>query len=445
MFCTACGTKNSPDSHFCKQCGKNIERVANPVNETDYVRAMPEEEQVSALLENAYLHRSRGDLTGAINLTEEAIRLQPSNATAHALLAQIALQKGDRARAIQEYERVVAISPNNVAERIKLEELRESKTPHVVRGGQPTETPASSSFNPIVVVFACAILLAVGAMMGDYLKRQQGKESHNPALNTTATQTTQPLAGTNQVAQQPLNSAQNPANPGAGQLPGVNNSTTTPNNTMGTTTVGQPQPQVISAPPFYPPVVINPPSNTGAGGGTGFVSRTNRGSFGTMPPMQVGGGRVEPLPSNTPGVREHLETTPRATEPNYVVKIDVGKQGAGANTNTVSNPSPAPTNQTAVPSETRTAVEAAKNHLLKNDYKSAIRAFQSALKSPGTQEGYIHQQIGYCYQKLGDKASGRTHYEQAISSYEAQSRQGIQKELAEDGIRACKQGIKLCD
>lgn len=438
MFCTACGTKNALDSHFCKQCGKNLERAAQTVNEADYVRAMPEEEQVNALLENAYLHRSRGDLSGAITLTEEAVRLQPSNPTAHALLAQIALQKGDRERAIQEYERVVAISPSNVADRIKLEELRESKAPHIVRGGHPTEAPSpSSSFNPLVVVAACAVLLVVGAVMGDQLKRAQGKGSGNPTALTTGTPSTQPLNGAPQTALQSQNPPVNGSNLGQAQLPSMNGGA----NYATGTQVGQPQPQVISAPPFYPPVVINPPSNNG-GGNTGFYPRTR--GFNPMPPMQVTRGNMEQLPSSTPGVREHLpDEKPTPTEPIYKINIDVGKQGAASNTNTGSTP--VPTNQNPVSSEARIAVEAAKNHLFKNDYKSAIRAFQAALKSPGSQEGYVHQQIGYCYQKLGDKSSGRTHYEQAISSYEAQSRQGVQKELAEDGIRACKQGIKLCD
>jgi Flp pilus assembly protein TadD len=107
-----------------------------------------------------------------------------------------------------------------------------------------------------------------------------------------------------------------------------------------------------------------------------------------------------------------------------------------ANTNIASDPTPA---------ETRQALEAASNHTLRNDWDGAIRALKQAQKSPGSQSGKIHQDLAYCYQQKGNKATAKTYYEQAISEYEKQIAAGTQKELAESGIKACKRGIKACE
>jgi Tfp pilus assembly protein PilF len=455
MFCTACGTKNPADSHFCKQCGKKIEATtAVKIDETEYVRAMPEEEQVTALLENAYLHRSRGDLDGAIALCEEAIRLKPDNPSAHALIAQIAVQQGDKDRAIREYERVVAISPNSIADRIKLEELREGRSHHAVRGGQPSE---SSAFNPLMVVAACAGLLVLGAVMGDQFKRSQGKDEKTPLVQTAGTLPAQPQAGSggaNTSSQQPPTGnqpLQQPQGTGQALLPGMGQGNTNPTNTMqntaqtgtptASTDMGQPQPQIINAPPFYPPVVVNPPANNSRPLFTNFPRGTARRSGnGTIVPLPIGGGSIEPNPTRVPGTREHLEDKGQP----YTVKIDVGNPTANSG-NTNSSTVPAVNNANPASDEARTAIEVANNHILKNDFKSAIKSLKAALKNPGNKEGWIHQQIGYCYQQTGDKTSGRTHYEHALSAYENMSKQGVQKEIAEDGIRASRKGIKQCE
>lgn len=449
MFCTACGTKNPTDSHFCKQCGKKIEvATATKIDETEYVRAMPEEEQVTALLENAYLHRSRGDLEGAIALCEEAIRLKSDNPSAHALIAQIAVQQGDKERAIKEYERVVAISPTNIADRIKLEELREGKSRHAVRGGQASE---ASVFNPLVVVAACAGLLVLGAVMGDQFKRSQGKDEKTPLVQTTGTLSTQPQGNGvgNNSTQLPTGGNQNPQQAqGTGQalLPGMGQGNTNPITMQNGIQVaganmGQPQQQVINAPPFYPPVVVNPPSNNPRTVFSNFSRpTTRRGDTGTVTPLPIAGGSIQSNTPSVPGTREHLEDKGER----YRVDIQVGNPG-GNSGNTNPTPTPVVNNVNPVSDEARTALEVANNHILKNDFKSAIKSLKVALKNPGNKEGMIHQQIGYCYQQMGDKTSGRTHYEHALSAYENMSKQGVQKELAEDGIRASKQGIKQCN
>src|SRR5262245_24191565 len=105
MFCASCGTKNAAESNFCRQCGHKLERPAAPIkiSEEEFDRALPADEQVSALLERAYRQRKDSDLPGAIALCEEALRLNPDSTTAHSLLGQLYEASGSRERAIREY------------------------------------------------------------------------------------------------------------------------------------------------------------------------------------------------------------------------------------------------------------------------------------------------------------------------------------------------------
>ena len=60
----------------------------------------------------------------------------------------------------------------------------------------------------------------------------------------------------------------------------------------------------------------------------------------------------------------------------------------------------------------------AQDKMKAGDYGAAIRDFQAAL--PGSdKKALIHQLIGRCYTRLGDKSSAKQHFEAALSMYEA--------------------------
>src|SRR5439155_1538329 len=85
MYCTACGAKNAAESNFCRQCGQQLDRTPPKISEEDFDRALPAEEQLSALLDRAYRLRKTGDLATAVALCEEALRLNPDSTSAHSL------------------------------------------------------------------------------------------------------------------------------------------------------------------------------------------------------------------------------------------------------------------------------------------------------------------------------------------------------------------------
>ena len=125
MFCTSCGTKNATDSNFCRQCGSKLEKLsASKISPDDFERALPEDEQTMALLERAYGLRKSGDLDGAVALCEQSLRLRSDSTSTHSLLGQLYEEQGNRVAAIGEYERVLALNPGSIADRVKLDELR---------------------------------------------------------------------------------------------------------------------------------------------------------------------------------------------------------------------------------------------------------------------------------------------------------------------------------
>jgi TolA-binding protein len=58
------------------------------------------------------------------------------------------------------------------------------------------------------------------------------------------------------------------------------------------------------------------------------------------------------------------------------------------------------------------------NKMKSGDYRGAIRDFQAAL-SGSDRKAMIHQLIGRCYTRLGEKSSAKQHFETALSMYEA--------------------------
>ena len=86
----------------------------------------------------------------------------------------------------------------------------------------------------------------------------------------------------------------------------------------------------------------------------------------------------------------------------------------------------------------------ARRHQMAGNYREAIEAYQQALPTAPSQ-GEVHQQIAICYLRLSDKANARTHFQQAIQAYRLQIQRGQNVDAAHEGIRACEQGLKLCE
>jgi hypothetical protein len=79
---------------------------------------------------------------------------------------------------------------------------------------------------------------------------------------------------------------------------------------------------------------------------------------------------------------------------------------------------------------------------LGGDYRRAVREYLKALDGAGDDTASIHQQIGICYQRLDDKESAKTHYNDAIAAYKQLIAAGKNVDVAQSGIRACERSLK---
>ncbi len=135
--CSACGTHNSADSKFCRQCGHLLRALpgndarkaasAAPEAENDGERTSPAEidaRRARQLIDRALLLSERGDLNAALLACRQAVALDGKTAEPYALLATLLERSGDMNGAVKAYERVLEIAPGSSLERDSLERLK---------------------------------------------------------------------------------------------------------------------------------------------------------------------------------------------------------------------------------------------------------------------------------------------------------------------------------
>src|SRR5262249_31640019 len=117
MFCTRCGTRNTIDANYCKQCGRKMEKPSPPpISDDEYALPGKPEEKVSELLVLAF-HRSEAhDLEGAIKVCSEALEVLPDSTSAHSLMGMLYEKQGERSKAIAEFEKVLELNPGSIAD-----------------------------------------------------------------------------------------------------------------------------------------------------------------------------------------------------------------------------------------------------------------------------------------------------------------------------------------
>jgi tetratricopeptide (TPR) repeat protein/ribosomal protein L40E len=451
MFCTSCGTRNTADARFCKRCGHALDRTDAPtITEEEFTRPDVEEERFRSLLLLAFQKNEANDLDAAIAACEEALTLQPNSTDAHSLMSTLYEKKGDREKAITEREKVLQLNPGSIADREKLDSLRDGEaavTPrkiHMSRrqpGGGLFDSPASVAFAAVAVTL---MILLIGTGYALWLN------SKSPTLSTTPpglptpppyaiTGTQQPGGGTvftpQNPSQYPGQSAPSPAQ----QPPAGGGTTFTPG-----AAYGQPQnpPQYPTFDlaqgnrPVYdggsqsratPPAPVTPPTQDRSAtpgnerrnsDGTTFILPDNQNS-GQNPPSD--GGTAQPPPSN-PG-RIRIDIAPDSGRTSAPGESTPGNANSG---------------------NSRTARAAAKEYHLQGNYQAAIREYIRALDGAGEDSAMIHQQIAICHQRLGDKESAITHYEKALAGFRDQIAAGRNVEAANQGIRVCEAGIRAC-
>lgn len=294
----------------------------------------------------------------AMLIANSVLGKAPNESGAYALMAMVHEETGDIAEAIRCYEEVVRIRPESKIDAIKLAQLKLQTNP----------SEAVSIRKPPVFAIAVAstlLVLAVGlafAYPRDEAPPAEGglvadatAQGFSVPESQPAVQPTQPPATTPET--QP---AQQPATP----------ATTTPRSNR----------------PALPPA----------------------GRSGTLPPLVVDVTPSE-LANMTkkPPASNDTPPPPRAEDSNVIergpgqINITESRRGSSAD-----------------PGVSGNTYRVAQDKMKAGDYQGAIRDFEAAL--PGSdKKALIHQMIGRCHTRLGDKAAARRHFETALSMYEA--------------------------
>jgi tetratricopeptide (TPR) repeat protein len=483
MFCTACGTRNADISNFCKQCGHKLDHAAAPkISEEAFDRALPLEEQVSALLERAYRLRKSGELSSAVRLCEEALQLNPASTSVHSLLGQIQEQIGNHDAAIHEYERVLQLNPGSIADRVKLDELRGDglpvpvhprSAPHIVMPNR--SRPGTNGRQLLGIAGIAGVLMVMGGLLALQFFTHQDKNGNQLAggtsrnLNRVASNSpqTDPSNGSGGASTGTNTGGSAPANPNTGAPNSGGAPSGLPANATYTGMASYPPQNVYVTPPHVVyvhdapsagatsrnsgglPNLANARSQAGNEGGDERVhldgnekpydivirptgdgtDTTASDNTGNSAPSK--GANPAP-PKGTATVKVNTPAPPPAIPPRIVVRppADNGNSGGGI----------------AAPStEAQSLIVIASDKYKMNDYDGAIKAYRRALPGAGNQTGYVYQQMGICYQRIKNKASAIDNFNNAIAEYKRLENANQQVDLARVGIRVCENGIKLCN
>jgi len=389
-----------------------------PLDESVFQLESPEQQQkIQQLLDEALTHESEGRLHEAALACEGVLVLDPANTSAHSLLGLIYEKQGDLQKALAEYEKVVALNPDSVADRAKLEEVR--RRLHMPPPRPPREEPNQAPL--LIAIFVAVGLFVLGLAAMNYQARP--KTSPSPTQTPTVTQ-----------------SAPSAAYP--------------PYNWYAPATPGYAPPPVPPMPPLNPDNLSVAPPRERSAEQQGSATRAERTPLPPLPPITV----VPSQPATTPSPSNRSQGSTGSQEPSIggsVVMPDVALQpgaggqtperqpvmeitvrpGTGGNGGVVAPPPPS--------MESEDLMRVAQQHQLAGRYREAIPLYQKALQG-ATDKGFIYQQIGLCYQRLGELDSARNAYQQAIAEYERQIAANQNVERARRGLEAAKQGLAAC-
>jgi tetratricopeptide (TPR) repeat protein len=480
MFCTSCGTRNSDGGNYCKQCGHKLDKpTSTRISEAAYEKALPEDEQVTALLERAYKARKNGDRETAIALCQDALAVRPDSTACHSLLGQLHEQGGDIELAISEYEQVLILNPGSIADRVKLDELRgevpalvtSEVAAHTVR----TDTAVAPRPVPHIVVadsskapeisrqpvdlrvpaytmgaVGLVVLGAIAAML--MIQHQSGSRNNTPlhASGNPQIASVPPVNGGQQTNQ---NSTAPPANNGSSLTQQQTSPFESTFTGLGSNTpvVIQQKPPADNAPRIIyqtiPGTIVQP----GEGGlpnltRNGSTQQTTDAGEPDIPNKGVhvanlGGGTIG-TPNNagrsvgSSGINAVPSPAPPAN--NYV------RPSAGQDSNTSTGASETTSSAGAANSNSQKKMALADTAALQGNYKVAGNLYIQALDGAGDDTAYIYRRAGWCFEKAGEKTTALNYYQHGIDEAQKLVKAGRQVENARSLIRACETGIKVC-
>ena len=448
MYCTQCGTRNPDDANFCQKCGKQIGRAIRPLDDSDFTVLDQPEDRVGDLLATAFKRREQGDLEGAIRACATALQVRPESTSAHSLLGMLFEAQGEKDKAITQFERVLSLNPGSIADREKLEQLRDATTAITPRKITSSHTKRTTLFDSPAGAAAAAVVvfllvLGIGAWAA-WTRDRNRVEARSTTLSATG-QINQQTPGPMPAQQQTPTSPTPVFN--YGWPAGVNPVSPNAYAANSQVTMTQPNGPTQQVPSNEGPRTEKLPT---------YSAQINPGRM-SVPPAPIsnllklsaapisGSESTVHLPDNNGLAKNELGPGPNPTPRTGTdsprsnpgkIEIIVSQDGGSS-----AAPGTPATTPASMDSRSRRAI--AYQAQLEGDYRRAAREYLKSLDGSGDDAASIHQQIGICYQRLDDKASAIAHYNDAIAEYKRQIAAGRNVESAQSGIKACERSLKV--
>jgi tetratricopeptide (TPR) repeat protein len=436
--------------------------AAERVREEDFDRALPEEEQVTALLERAYRARRVGDTALAVSLCQEALRLRPDSTTPHSLLGQIYEGLGERDLAIHAYERVLQLNPGSIADRVKLDELRGGNLPvthgvappHILITDRKPWRPNAMTYTTAGIGLVLGLLAGVGVLglFANHIGHTPKEDTLRPdtsARNRRMAARAEPNTSTNGASTNGVT----PADRQTSTPPTGSDVELSRTRVAAAPNTGFPAPVYSPYPWSMPPTIIYerpaethtryvpvpanlnntaPPTLAPVRPPASARPNANRNGRIVLPPDDAAdekGTMVIQVGTN----RGKTKSAPDTSGTGSRIAITVGPHPVGGDTSQ------------SVGYDARLYIAAGDEHRQNGEYDKAIQSYTRALPAAGDDLAFVYQQIARCHQLRGDKTSAITNYKSAITEYHKLIDAKKQVEFAESGVKVCETGIKACN
>jgi tetratricopeptide (TPR) repeat protein len=457
MYCTDCGTKNTNDANFCKQCGHKLVKTGPlKISEEEFALPPSKDDRYRDLLLLAFKHYEAGDIQQAVLACEEAIGLKPESTDAHSLLSTLYERRGLTELAVAERQKVLALNPGSIADREKLDQLRDGTmeiTPrkitsyHRAPRGSALDNPGGAAAAAVVVM----LLVLMGGAWAVWASKTRQAEARSRGANVS--QLPAGVSNPQTFAQNPaaFNTTQFPTQqrlaspqPGAVYFP--------PQNTQQNTQAYDPPPTQRSSlrrdrglPGMeennfrgVPPAAVRPPNTSPQERYTGLPVGGSR-----IGGNQTGAGTVHLPDSQGVEINQASNGAGSGQTTRTPGKIEIVVSPGGEQKNTGST-SKSGGDDAGSSMDSRDQRRAALRYQSEGNYRMALTSWIKSLDGAGDDAADIHQHIALCHQRLDDKESAVEQYKAAISAYKQLISAGRNVEAAKRGVKACEAGIKAC-
>lgn len=434
VSCKNCSAQNSLDSTFCKRCGASL-----PDDEIQLAK-----EKLESVVADGYKIFSAGRTDEAMQIAETAVSANPTSTAALSLKAMCHERLGQVAEALECHERVLAIDPDSMIDKIKVNDLRNLLVARSSIASVPDRRMA------IVGAVAAFVLVASIGVVIAKSGRGEPVASKEPVSNSItdpsvvrfdSPQFTAPGAATKTDANQE-------SDPSTTANPNQNNNTVQTPPAAEANRGQQPERQNNPGPVLPPATAGNqlPNINGSIGGGAPNGVLTVEPSADLRRQMEAARQAAQNNNGNSAPTQKPNEGNDPSPED---VTPPAKQQAPGIMEITVvsGNGKTSGDNSGGDPSSRANGVEAllrtARNQYQVGEYASAATAYERALRA-GADAGSGNQRLAQCYEKLGRNSDAVAAYGRASDAFQAQLDAGKgDKTRLSAAIDSCKQAIKV--